>query len=340
MFYSNRLGAISDPQLQAALDRFGLGTLVSTSAISTGLFGQNLSVTSTQGEFVFRGSPHYAWQLPTERYFADFLRTNSTVPVPWPYLVEPESDIFPWPWGFAIMPKLPGLSLADVKIYATLSPRQRMSVATAMGDMLSRFHASTSHQCGRYDTDTREMCPFEDGYVGRVVERVRENIVLIETNGALDEDDGRWLDSLLDSAASLPEPDGYTVVHEDFNRNNLTFDIGDNEVTIEGVFDLMTCHAGDGFADLARQFCMFLDEAGGDELARAYVQAYLAECGSLSPTDVQRSLLYLVDERLLIWEYCHRPGHSCRDWGVTGNLRPWLGRYREAFESTLTGTEV
>lgn len=49
VFYSNRLGAISVAQLQAALDRFDLGTLVATSTVSSGLFGQNLSVTTSGG---------------------------------------------------------------------------------------------------------------------------------------------------------------------------------------------------------------------------------------------------------------------------------------------------
>jgi hypothetical protein len=33
------------------------------------------------------------------------------VPVPWPYLIDPTPDIFGW--SFVLMPRMPGLQLAD-----------------------------------------------------------------------------------------------------------------------------------------------------------------------------------------------------------------------------------
>jgi hygromycin-B 7''-O-kinase len=59
--YSKRLGAISPAQFRAALERLGLGDFVRAEAVPFGLFGQNVFVGSTQGEFVLRGVPHYAW---------------------------------------------------------------------------------------------------------------------------------------------------------------------------------------------------------------------------------------------------------------------------------------
>lgn len=74
--YSERLGDITDTQLQAALDRFGLGGLRSASPAPGGLFGQNIFLTTTEGEFVLRGAPHWNpageddWQFPKERFFS------------------------------------------------------------------------------------------------------------------------------------------------------------------------------------------------------------------------------------------------------------------------------
>ena len=54
---SKRLGPISHDQLSRALTRFELGDLLTVKPVPLGLFGQNLFVTSSAGEFVFRGAP-------------------------------------------------------------------------------------------------------------------------------------------------------------------------------------------------------------------------------------------------------------------------------------------
>ncbi len=173
MFYSNRLGQITDAQLQDVLDRFDLGVLVSTDTIPFGLFGQNLYLTSTAGDFVFRGAPHYYWQLPTEQFFAERLHRDTDVPAPWPYFVETDSDVFPWNWGYAIMPRMPGDALADPDVYDALSDRQRLSLAEAQGAALSKLHEMASPIAGAYDIRTVSTRPFASGYVGRTVERAR-----------------------------------------------------------------------------------------------------------------------------------------------------------------------
>ncbi len=48
--YSKRLGLISYEQLQAALDRFHLGRFIGAEPIPFGVFGQNLFVSSTEGD--------------------------------------------------------------------------------------------------------------------------------------------------------------------------------------------------------------------------------------------------------------------------------------------------
>ena len=57
--YLQRLGKISPKQFQAALARFGLGDFIQAERVAHGWFGQNVFVTSSQGEFVLRGVPHY-----------------------------------------------------------------------------------------------------------------------------------------------------------------------------------------------------------------------------------------------------------------------------------------
>jgi len=57
--YSERLGALSDAQFEAVATRLGLGRFLSAEPISSGLFGQNVFVTTTDGTFVLRGAPHW-----------------------------------------------------------------------------------------------------------------------------------------------------------------------------------------------------------------------------------------------------------------------------------------
>ena len=61
--YSERLGVLDDQQFQAALARWNLGDFVRAGPITGGLLGQNVFVTSTTGNWVWRGVPHYDWHI-------------------------------------------------------------------------------------------------------------------------------------------------------------------------------------------------------------------------------------------------------------------------------------
>ena len=123
MKYSERLGEISDSQFQKALDRFSLGKFIKAEPIPYGNFGQNVFVTSNKGEYVLRGKPHYSWQFPSEKFFADLIHSQTSAPIPWPYLFDPTKDIFGW--IYIIMPKIKGVQLADEKLRNSLNPRWR-----------------------------------------------------------------------------------------------------------------------------------------------------------------------------------------------------------------------
>src|ERR671919_748082 len=112
--YSLRLGAIDDDQFRLALQRLGLG------------------------EFVLRGAPHYDWQLPSERFFARLLHERTRAPVPWPYILDPDDDIFGW--SYALMPRMPGLKHSDIAADEALTNDERLGMARAMGENLTLMH--------------------------------------------------------------------------------------------------------------------------------------------------------------------------------------------------------
>ncbi len=158
--YSKRLGTISDQQLQMALHRFDLGDLIRAEPVSFGLFGQNLFITSTKGEFVLRGAPHYDWQFPTEKVFVEQLHKMTKTPVPYPYLYETAINIFGW--SFVLMPRMPGLQIPDNKVVSNLMWQDRKSIARALAKMLTEIQTLSWDYAGRYDATTGKVQPMED----------------------------------------------------------------------------------------------------------------------------------------------------------------------------------
>ncbi len=160
--YSQPLGVISDEQFQAALDRFNLGRFIQAEPILFGNFGQNVFVTSTTGEYVLRGQPHFWWQFPTEQFYTRQLLEHTSVPVPWPYLIDPTTVIFGW--SFVLMPRMPGLQLADPQVKEQLKPAERRGIARALGENLARMHEVTWPFSGRYNAISQIVEPFDLAY--------------------------------------------------------------------------------------------------------------------------------------------------------------------------------
>jgi hygromycin-B 7''-O-kinase len=80
--YSERLGVIDGQQLQQACDLFDLGEVERAEPPSAGLWGQNVLLSTTVGEFVLRGNPQSPQQFTKERVVAAAVNARSTLPVP------------------------------------------------------------------------------------------------------------------------------------------------------------------------------------------------------------------------------------------------------------------
>ena len=156
--YSERLGVIDPGQLYEVAEMFELGEVLSADPMPGGLFGQNLALGTTEGEFVLRGNPHGHVQLVKERRVARFIDERSSLPAPWPYEVTDDTDIFGW--TFAIMPLLPGASGEAIREAA--DEGERLQLAMSMGEALAELHDATADFFGPYDAQLDDFIEMDD----------------------------------------------------------------------------------------------------------------------------------------------------------------------------------
>jgi aminoglycoside phosphotransferase (APT) family kinase protein len=301
---SERLGPLSRDQLQAALDRFDLGALVDVRPTTSGLFGQNVFVTATSGEWVLRGAPHWPWQFAKERFFADQLRRHTRAPVPWPYLVCESRELFGW--SYALMPRLPGTPPSELR--NRLEPDDVREIARVLGAGLAELQRLGAASPGEYDPERGEIRPSDLPFSDQVAATLDDwRAKLLAIPGALDARDLALIDEVAERAqGALAEPLRPCFVHLDYAQGNVVVERGPDGWRLGGVFDLMTCAFADGEQDLPR---MTASLASSDrEAARRFIAAYCERGGrrELRPGHRERFRLYMLMDRLILWEYGRR----------------------------------
>lgn len=315
--YTQRLGAIRDDQFQAALDRFDLGAFRAAEPITRGMFGQNVFLTSTAGEFVLRGSPHDARQFPRERFFARHLHERTAVPAPWPYRVDPDEGIFGW--SYAIMPRMHGIHLDDT-VRAGLTTADRTAIATAMGATLAGFGAATFDACGPHDAATDAIAAIPDGTVGerrRTIEHLLDDAMRYCPETI--EPDRAWIDGIiargLDAESRPYQP---TATTSDFGENNVVVERAADGWRCTGVFDFMEYSAGDLEAAIIRPALGYAEK--DQALGRAFLAAFAA-VRPLRSGAMERFALATLADRLIFWNF----GHGDAKWFPAGqNVRVYV----------------
>jgi aminoglycoside phosphotransferase (APT) family kinase protein len=299
MEYSKRLGNISDNQLQEALNKFELGKLLKAEPIPFGLFGQNFFLTSTKGEFVLRGCPHYPWQFKSEQFVCDLLHKHTKTPVPWPYLLDENTDIFGW--SYIIMPKMKGLQLEDQDVSKNISIADRVEIAKAIGRNLAEMQNLKWEFCGKYDGNLNSIKSFGCDYDEWVSSWIKDLLAKAEN---LNNSDIQWVKKIIDKGReALREKFIPCFVLQDYREGNLVVSKIENKWEVTGVFDLMEFYFGDGEADLSRSFIMYKER--NEDIAYAFINSYLA-VNSVRPGFFERFAIYIIRDRLIIWEYANR----------------------------------
>lgn len=336
--YSARLGAISDAQFAAATARAHVGRFLRAAPVTSGLFGQNVFVTTTEGEFVLRGAPHWIsttpqtmappfvrsdlWQFTKEVFFARMLNERTRAPLPWPQLLDQGTDIFGWP--YIIMPRMPGNCFDDRSIGKVLTREEQLAVANALGEALAELQRLEWSFAGDFDP-TVTLVAYPGGHIQHLV---RETSIFANSargNGSLSPDDDAWIDRIVSDALSLP-PSGRTnvYIHGDYKLGNLTLEGGGDQWRVSGVFDLHESRFGDGASDLCRQLCSFIDHRD-DDGAREFLGAYRRTTAD-DPTAEKRMPIYIVNDRMKFWEYFTRPDVDA-PWLKGKTFRSWVQPY-------------
>jgi aminoglycoside phosphotransferase (APT) family kinase protein len=318
--YSSRLGLLSGAQLQAALDRFDLGRLRDASPAKGGFSGQNVFLTATSGEYVLRGAPHSNFQFAKERFFARLIEEESVVPAPWPYLVEPATDLFGW--SYAIMPRLPGLQIAELE---ALPEEERQRAAYALGVGLAELHAITRPERAEYDLSGDGLKPrrdpqdeltmwswwgFEQSAEDLIAKCVTAEIVLSE--------DAAWARRIIgDNAEALKVPFTPVFVHHDYKEANTVMLRDGERWRLGGVFDLIEAYFGDPEEDFAKPVMTYGPR--NLERAREFIRGYVSLREPRSGFK-ERFRLYMLRDCLLIWEFGHEPTQG---WFSGASFRKW-----------------
>lgn len=332
--YSWRLASIAAEQFQTALDRFGLGVLVSAEPIPFGLFGQNVRLTTSAGEFVLRGAAHFDWQFPKERLVASVLNSQTAVAVPWPYLLDLDESIFGWRHGYVLMPYLAGLQLADPDVRASLSFDEQRAIASALGRNLPVMQQATSPFAGRYDHQRGVFRRFPQPFPTWIVAQIRRSVERCVSRGDIEVSDSDWIESRLAEAwDELNVPFTPVLVHHDYKEANVTVRADDGVWKVSGVFDLSEAFFGDGEMDLVRQLAAYVDR-GEDGLARSFLDGF-RQGTPLRPGALRRLGVYLIHDRLSLWDYFHQPENICQWWYGHTEVRQWLEQYLAALTRLL-----
>lgn len=331
--YSQRLGAIADEQLEAACKRLGVGNYVRATPITSGLFGQNVFVSTSEGEFVLRGAPHWVqrelggeyvrhdlWQFTKESHFAGLLHEKTRAPAPWPMLFDKTSDIFGWP--YLMMPRMPGICFSDKSANA-LAPEERLGTARALGHGLAEQQRLTGEFAGDFDF-TMKLAPYPGGHIAHIIRESTAMAGSARKNGRFSTEDDVWIDAIYERALALRSDLPNAYVHGDYKFNNLTLRGKGAYWVVSGVFDLHESRFGDGAVDLFRQICSWLDFRDEDS-ARAFYSAYRSQTPA-DPTLKERMALYVANDRMKIWDYFTRPEHNA-EWLAGKTFKSWCGGY-------------
>lgn len=235
--------------------------------------------------------------------------------MPWPYEIDTGTNIFGW--AYAIMPRLAGTS-GEGAFGGNHKAAQDPAFSYAAGVALGRLHKTPVTEPGKYDRALDRLVPVRTVYADSVSGDIEVLVTASRTaSPATTEADVEWVTELIEGAMpALRQPPPPAIIHLDYSPGNSIGIRDGDHWSVTGIVDWMTAEAGDGEADLARMLSL---SGSGSGIALPFIEGYR----SIQPERDgfrERFPVYMLLDRLLIWEYGQRngvwfePGLSMRDW--------------------------
>lgn len=304
-------------QFQEMLDRFRLGDLIAFEPIPVGS-EQNVFVSSSMGEYVFRGKPLFPGQFAEEKFVVDHLHSRTKAPVAFPYLIDRSDDIFGWP--YALMTRMPGVQVDDLNVRTGLAGWEHKEIASAFGKNLVDLHGFQVDHAGEYDVKMNDVRPFDVPYVDWLFDQVRYWLNDAKQYSRITPDDEKWVEQTLEQSLQAFEvPFQPCFVMGDYHLGNAVFMNGGTSWEVSGVFDFSKCYFGDPEADLSLPIALYL-EAGTEEPARRFLCVY-RDHTSRREGFSKRFSVHMLHERVLSWGLAKATGTET--WPFELSFRDW-----------------
>lgn len=296
IFTSNKLGIIKDEQLQSMLDKFSLGKLISCNKTANGAMGQTMYVSSTEGDFVFKGNPLYTGQLVEEKFFIENIRNRTNAIVPIPYLIDDSEEIFGW--NYSLMPCLQGEHLNSKQVHLKLD--DKLKIAEQIAKTLSEFHTWKVNEFGDLDTKKFNITPFKNTYTLWLYNRIIFWLEDAKKYSKITSNDFDWVEALLDnSKEAFDNFSSPTFVMGDFKPENFLIYSGNSGWEISGIFDFTNSYFADPFSDLIKMIIFYLDN-NEPEIAKHLVNVYFSKSEEKEDFN-KRIKIHMLHQRVLDW---------------------------------------
>jgi len=200
-----------------------------------------------------------------------------------------------------------------------------------LGEALAELHQVTWPHPGEYSLAEETIVPLNVSYDQWLARRIHTNLAAAQRHSdRTTTADISWVEELIERGRQAINS-AFTpcAVHHDYGANNTLAELLDGQWRITGVVDLMMMSIGDGEDDLPRQVAVYVSN-GRPDLAAIYISTYL-DRRPPRPGFAERAAVYMLDDRVDVWEYGQRHPDSTASWfDHSLTLRQWCEPYLEA----------
>lgn len=331
IFGSDKLGHIEEKQIELMLERHQLGKLISFERTDKGAMGQTMFIRTEEGAYVFKGNPLYKGQLVEEKYFIDTIHERTEIPVPTPYIIDYDKEIFGW--SYALMPLLEGEHLNDSHIKEWLTTKEKVQIAEKIATTLAVFHQWDVPEFGELNPESLEIIPFKSSYTTWLFNRIVFWLKDAKKYSVITEEDVDWVKSLLNEAEeTFNHITAPTFVMGDFKADNFLVSKKKIGWEISGVFDFTNAYFADPLLDLIKMTILYIDQ-DEIEIAKHLMTTYFGKTQVTGDVKT-RLMVHMLHQRVLDWGSAKATNRVT--WDNEMPFSEWVKGYMDIVEKILS----